>query len=180
MKAEFGPYLNQVLPSVLSMAALEPAMGVQGNDEVAALTDVLNEVTPASGEGGKTANVMTDEIEEKDVAIQMLNVFIDEVPELCYAYIDQISRILLSLTDYLANDSIRSNSAQCLPGLMQAAKKAGVEAPQLHEMARTYNDNIYKAMEKELDTDTLIVQVQSFKDVIDAAGEGLMSAEQVQ
>ena len=111
MKSEFGPYLNQVLPSVLSMAALEPAMSVQGNDSVAALTDVLNEVTPASGEGGKTANVMTDEIEEKDVAIQMLNVFIDEVPELCYAYIDQISRILLSLTDYLANDSIRSNSA---------------------------------------------------------------------
>ena len=69
MKSEFGPYLNQVLPSVLSMAALEPAMSVQGNDSVAALTDVLNEVTPASGEGGKTANVMTDEIEEKDVAI---------------------------------------------------------------------------------------------------------------
>ena len=42
---------------------------------------------------------------------------------------------------------------------MQAAKKAGVEPAQLHEMARTYNDNIYKAMEKELDTDTLIVQV---------------------
>ena len=125
---------------------------------MAAITDVLNEVTPATGEA-KTANVMTDEIEEKDVAIQMLNVFIDEVPELCYQYIDQISRILLSLTDYLANDSIRSNSAQCLPGLMQAAKKAGVEPATLHEMARTYNANIYKAMEKELDTDTLIVQV---------------------
>ena len=178
MKSEFGPYINQVLPSVLSMAALEPAMAVQGQDTMAAITDVLNEVTPATGET-KTANVMTDEIEEKDVAIQMLNVFIDEVPELCYGYIDQISRILLSLTDYLANDSIRSNSAQCLPGLMQAAKKAGIDQAQLHEMARTFNENIYKAMEKELDTDTLIVQVQSFKDVIDAAGEGLMTAEQV-
>ena len=83
MKSEFGPYLNQVLPSVLSMAALEPAMSVQGNDTMSAITDVLNEVTPETGEA-KTANVMTDEIEEKDVAIQMLNVFIDEVPELCY------------------------------------------------------------------------------------------------
>ena len=46
-------------------------------------------------------------------------------------------------------------------------------------MARTYNENIFRAMEKELDTDTLIVQVQSFKDVIDAAGEGLMTVEQV-
>lgn len=50
---------------------------------MAAITDVLNEVTPATGEA-KSANVVTDEIEEKDVAIQMLNVFIDEVPELCY------------------------------------------------------------------------------------------------
>ena len=68
MKSEFGPYLSQVLPSVLSMAAPEPAMSVQGNDTMSAITDVLNEVTPETGEA-KTANVMTDEIEEKDVAI---------------------------------------------------------------------------------------------------------------
>ena len=46
-------------------------------------------------------------------------------------------------------------------------------------MAKTFNANIYKAMQSELDTDTLIVQVQSFKDVIDVAGAGLMSAEEV-
>ena len=126
MKSEFGPYLAQVLPSVLSMAALEPAMSVAGQDTISAITDVLNEVSPSTGEG-KAANVVTDEIEEKDVAIQMLNVFIDEVPEVCYQYVEQISKILLSLTDYLANDSIRSNSAQCLAGIMQAARKANVE-----------------------------------------------------
>ena len=34
---------------------------------------------------------MTDEIEEKDVAIQMVSVFIDEVPEICYDFADQLS-----------------------------------------------------------------------------------------
>lgn len=62
--------------------------------------------------------VMTDEIEEKDVAIQMLSVFIDEVPEVCYDYCEPISKLLLSMTDYMANDSIRSSSASSLPGLM--------------------------------------------------------------
>jgi len=47
-------------------------------------------------------------------------------------------------------------------------------------MAKTFNTNLYNAMKEELDTDTLIVQVQAFKDVIDEAGEGLMSAEEVE
>ena len=68
MKNEFAQYLPQVLPSVLSMAALNPEMGVSGQDQMAQLTDVLAEVNPGSGEGGKM-QVVTDEIEEKDVAL---------------------------------------------------------------------------------------------------------------
>ena len=54
-----------------------------------------------------------------------------------------------------------------------------IPTPQLHQMAKTFNANIYKAMQSELDTDTLIIQVQSFKDMIDVAGAGLISAEEV-
>jgi hypothetical protein len=44
------------------------------------LVDVLNEVKPASQKEKMTSmNINTDEIEEKDVAIQMLSVFIDEL-----------------------------------------------------------------------------------------------------
>lgn len=46
-------------------------------------------------------------------------------------------------------------------------------------MTKTFNQNIYAAMQKELDTDTLAVQIQSFKDNIDVAGEGLMTQEEV-
>ena len=147
MKSEFGAYLPQVLPSVLSMAALTPAMGIAGQDTLAQLTDVLNEVTPTThAEGDKAVNVVTDELEEKDVAIQMLSVFIDEAPEVCYDYMQQISSLLLSLTSYTANDSIRSSSAQSLPGLMKAAKARNVPIADLHAMAKTFNKNIYDAM----------------------------------
>ncbi len=103
--------------------------------------------------------VYTDEIEEKDVAIQMLSCFIEEVPEVCFDYIDQISKILLSLTAYSANDSIRTSSASSLPGLMKAGKARNVDIATLHAMAKTFNTNLYNAMKEELDTDTLIVQV---------------------
>lgn len=73
---------------------------------------MLKEVTPAQKEGAETGvQVMTDEIEEKDVAIQMLSVFIDEVPEICYDYVEQLSALMLSMTTYAANDSIRQSSA---------------------------------------------------------------------
>lgn len=70
---------------------------------------------------------MTDEIEEKDEAIKMLTVFIDKAPEVCFDYVDQISTLLLSLTSYEANESIRTSSAASLPGLMKAAKTRNVD-----------------------------------------------------
>ena len=46
----------------------------------------------------KGVNIVTDEIEEKDVAIQMLAVFIDEVGVGCFDYIEPMSKILLGMT----------------------------------------------------------------------------------
>ena len=54
------------------------------------------------------ANVTTEEIEEKGTAIRMLSVFIDEAPNECFDYVDQISTLLLSLTSYAANTDIRT------------------------------------------------------------------------
>ena len=69
---------------------------------------------------------MTDEIEEKDVAIQMLEVFIEEVPEVCFDHVDHLSALLLSLTSYQANTKIRGSSANSLPGLMKAGKAKNI------------------------------------------------------
>ena len=79
------------------MATLNPEMGVSGMDEFANLTDVLKEVK-TDGTGEKGVNIVTDEIEEKDVAIQMLAVFIDEVGVGCFDYIEPMSKVLLSMT----------------------------------------------------------------------------------
>ena len=81
MKEDFGPYLPSILPGVFSMATLNPEMGVAGTEAVANLTDVLREIkSDPSGEKG--VNIVTDEIEEKDVAIQMLAVFIESLSAL--------------------------------------------------------------------------------------------------
>ena len=126
MKKNFAPYLPQVLPGIFSMATLNPEMGISGMDASASITDVLQELKPESGEGDeKKANIVTDEIEEKDVAIQMLSVFIDELGVAFAEYVEPASRVLLAMVDYAANDSIRSTVAGSLPGLVKCAKEAG-------------------------------------------------------
>ena len=71
-------------------------MGIEGAG-AADLTDVLKEINP-DGAGEKRTNIMTDEIDEKDTAIQMLIVFIEELGPACYEYITPVSQILLGLT----------------------------------------------------------------------------------
>jgi len=148
--------LKDVLPSIFSMALLNPEMGISGQDALADLSDVLNEIRPEEANEKKT-NIVTDEIEEKDVAIQMLAVFIDELGFAFAEYVEPASRVLLSLTKYTANDSIRQTCVSALPGLIKCAKQAGGGITQnLHNMARAFNSNILDAMKEETETDVLI------------------------
>jgi hypothetical protein len=105
------------------MATLNPAMSVQGSEHTGDIIDVLSEIKPAE-EDKKNLNVNTDEIEEKDVAIQMLAVFIDELGPVFAPYAEHASKILLHMIDYEANDSIRNSVASSLPGLVKCIKNA--------------------------------------------------------
>lgn len=46
-------------------------------------------------------------------------------------------------------------------------------------MGRTFTANLHKSMQKETETDTLIAQVNAFKDIIDECGQGFLTAEDV-
>lgn len=101
------------------------------------MSDVLNEIRPEVGEE-KKLNIVTDEIEEKDVAIQMLSVFIDELGVAFFDYIEPASKVLLNLTNYNANDSIRQTCVSALPGLVKCYKKRMGVCPELQNMARNF------------------------------------------
>lgn len=125
MKKEFIPYLKDVIPSLFQMATLNPEMGIQGSDKVGDIADVLSEIKPNQvGDKEKHININTDEIEEKDVAIQMLAVFVDELGAGFAEFVEPTSKILLSMIEYEANDNIRNSVAGALPGLLKCVKEA--------------------------------------------------------
>jgi hypothetical protein len=125
MKKDFTPFLKDVIPSLFQMAMLNPEMGVQGSDKVGDINDVLSEIKPNQIDGKeKHINITTDEIEEKDVAIQMLAVFVDELGAGFADYVEPTSKILLSMIEYEANDNIRNSVAGALPSLIKCVKEA--------------------------------------------------------
>ena len=124
MKKDFTPFLPQVAPSLFQLATLNPEMGIQGQKATGDISDVLQEVAPSKGGERSKFTITTDEIEEKDVAIQMLAVFIDELGGGFAAYVEDASKILLNLLNYEANDSIRNSTAGALPGLIKCVKEA--------------------------------------------------------
>lgn len=97
-------------------------MGVSGQEELHSLSDVLNEIKPADLSEVKT-NILTDELEEKEVAIQMLSVFIDELGAGFYDYIVPASEVMIRLLTFTANDSIRQTCVSALPGLIKCFKQ---------------------------------------------------------
>jgi len=115
-----------VIPSLFQMAALNPEMSIQGIEKTEDLVDVLSEVKPADSSTADKhkINITTDEIEEKDVAIQMLAVFIDELGSGFAEWVEPTSKILMALISYEANDSIRNSVAGALPGLIKSVKEA--------------------------------------------------------
>jgi hypothetical protein len=63
---------------------------------------------------------------------------------------------MLSLTNFANNESIRTTCVSALPGLLKAVKnKQGGITPEIHNLARDYNANIYKAMKEETETECL-------------------------
>lgn len=134
---------------------------------------MLSEVKPdATAEKEKKININTDEIEEKDVAIQMLAVFIDELGIVFAPYVEHASKIMLALIDYEANDSIRNSVAGALPGLIKCVKSADPSASaQILGMARMFLEKLFETIKKETETDCLICQVQAAKEIIDEVGE---------
>lgn len=142
MKKDFAPYLADVLPPIFAVANLKPTMGIAGSDAVGDLNDVVKELQskPACEHDHqeKKGHVHTDETEEKDVALGMLAVFIDELGAGFSQYVEPVSEIILGYTSFFANDNIRSTCALALPGLIKCYKEAMGVCPQLITMAKAY------------------------------------------
>ena len=100
MKGDFAPYLQQIMPSILSQASLKTTAGVQGMGE-GDLEEVMDELNKDTKQ---KQGVMNDEIEEKNTALEMLSVFLEECPAACANFIEPVSKVVLELVNFSGSD----------------------------------------------------------------------------
>lgn len=169
MEKEFAQYASEIIPEIFKMASLKASLKVQGTGD-----DILRYLTEAETDTGKKGvTVSSEELEEKNIGIQMLCVFIDELEELYAPYVDETSKLFLSLTKFGYNTSIRSSVADSLPTMLKAIKANTNDNKELLQYAQTYIEALFEAMRGESDVDVMQHQVSGIKRCVDVMGEFL-------
>mmetsp|Transcript_33835 Transcript_33835/g.33364 ORF Transcript_33835/g.33364 Transcript_33835/m.33364 type:complete len:423 (-) Transcript_33835:378-1646(-) len=169
MEKEFAPILPEIMPEFFNMASLQPKIssGTSGEDILDYLTEVEN--SPEK----KTISIESDELEEKNIGIQMLCVFIDELKELYAPYVEKTSELFLSLLKFKYNTSIRSSTADSLPTMLTAIKECEKGLEGALPFAQSYISALFETMKGEEDTTVMQHQVSGIKRCIDIMGEFL-------
>ena len=69
-----------------------------GEGDLEEVMDELNKDTK------QKQGVMNDEIEEKNTALEMLSVFLEECPAACANFIEPVSKVVLELVNFSGSD----------------------------------------------------------------------------
>jgi len=87
---------------------------------------------------------------------------------------------MMGLTQYYASNNIRTSACEALASLVKCQKTAEPQnIAKLHEISKLYSNNIIDAMESETETECMINQAQSFKEIMEEAGNNLILADSV-
>jgi len=145
-----------------------PKVGVDG--EEGDILQFLNEIKITQGDKG--VGLVTGEVEDKNVGIQMLTVFIEELEEGFAPFIQQTSELFVSMINYEGSEDIRNSIAQSLATMLKCLKKGFPNDAEMHlKYAQGYIQAIFNAMKTEHLTDTMVYQVIALKDIINTQGE---------
>lgn len=67
-------------------------------------------------------NINTFETEEAEIAISMLNVFIDKLKELYGPYVQSTAELLCKIIKEHSNEDVKEEACKCLPNLVKSVK----------------------------------------------------------
>lgn len=116
------------------------------------------------------------DIDEAEIALAMLEVFIEQFGKNFAPYVEQTTKLISPLLDFKFAESIREQASKCVPGLVKCAADN-------HEiqknMVRYFLDVLLKATSTEFDSTIMITQISAITDCIDSAGK-FMTQEELQ
>ncbi len=181
LKKELVPYIELLIPSLLRLAASVPGLSIGTNKEhtveLEKAAQELSETTmPDKEERRKMVHVTTTDIEEKEAAINMLGVLIDELGGYLDKYVESFSQIVLHVITRSGVETLRESASLTLKGLIRAAKNGKTihATPEyVVTLARTYLEALLKSALDEYEAGPLIVEMEAMTGVLEEAGRCL-------
>jgi hypothetical protein len=169
---ELGTYLDRILPSLFALVE-----NVINNELKMVSSPVTTGDEKKEDETADNFGTNTFETEEAEVAISMLNVFIEQLKELYGPYVEKTVQLLCTIIQDHPNDDVKEEACKCLPNLISAIKITN--QPVAIQLARHFMSTLVTTIEREFDTDIMIVELETLKSVIEELDLCFLSQEEV-
>lgn len=182
---DFVPYMNQILPKVLEVAAKDEEsisaaasstkrqqrgnkqqqqQPQQDEDNDEDDEDVVSMITSDR----RVVQIRTSALEEKARGVSMLATFVAELQEHIFPYLEHVTNLATSLLQYEYHEEVRQGAAQMLPDLARAASASASAGQCSKEWAFEYGAKLLlpkclEAAENESEPEVL-------SDMLEAAG----------
>ena len=143
---QMGQFLPQIIPGLIKMAS-----------------------TPCLTEEVKSLGIKSYDKEESELAIQMLEVFIENLDTLLIPYLNEIYGLIVELMENSLDEETKLLAADCLPTIVKIAKKSGQIDYKV--FAKEICKKLWMSMDTEHAAEILEEQGRSLQKVIEEAGE---------
>ncbi|CAK69294.1 unnamed protein product (macronuclear) [Paramecium tetraurelia] len=155
---QLAKYLGEIVPSLFKL-----------------IQQVFNINTT---ESNKKKELLTYDNEEAEVAIHMLSVFIEELKQSFFPFVEKCIELIVPLSQFNSDETIRSAACKCLVSLVKVVKETN-NSQQLMNGAKYFLGIILEAAFKESDPSVIIEQIDCIKQIIDIVSSPFMTTEEV-
>lgn len=169
---DLAPYLSEVVPKLLVIAG----SGAAAEDEKKkqSFEDVLHGLNKDKKD---KYEITTTEIEEKEVALQMLTVFCAQLEETFQPYVETATLIVRPILTFEVNSEIRRSAATLIPTMLNCVAKANPGRENVVAAGKHYLADLLMAHDQELKAEIKSAQVLAMKRVLDLLGDFMKEEE---
>lgn len=176
---KFPNLLPKIIESIMKLVRSIPEMGVGNNPENQyKIEDLLSSVNSDPNEVKiKPQTIKTSSTEEIASALETLNKVIETLDEKYAPYVEITNKEIFYYLNYRLNEDLRQIASDSIPLLLNIIKKSS-DKQNLIKYAKIYTMELMKAIEKEIDNETLGYMLENFCELVEIC-DGFLVKEEI-
>jgi hypothetical protein len=179
IKENFPELISGIVQAALKQVSIDVVMSISNKPEQTfKIEELVNTLNISEKEEKEKFNFNTAALEDKSLAIDLLNELIDVFGPAFVNYIESTQKIVLNLLKYKANSKIRTASANSLPLIINSAKSSGQKELTFH-LSKLYISELVVAADAEHDNGTLSLMVENVGKIMENANDKFLGTGEI-